>query len=674
MNKVYFAIGLHFHQPVGNFEHIFERAYELCYKPFVELLSNHPDIKMSFHISGSLLDYLDKRHPQTIELIKNMVLRNQVEMISGAYYEPILTVIPERDLIGQISMMSEYIKNRLGFIPTGMWIPERVWESRLIKPIYDTGIRYAILDDYHVLRSGIKKEDMHGYFLTGGDSQKLAIFPSDKNLRYKIPFTRHPNQILDYFKSVAEGRKGVFFTYGDDAEKFGEWPGTHDWVYAKGWLRDFFDMLNENYEWIEMVKFSDYLRDNDPMRTVEISPSSYEEMMDWSDGSWINFLTKYPETNQMHKKMVYISDKIAKIKNQSSKSNSQDIEEAKRELYKGQCNDGYWHGVFGGLYLFHLRNAIYKHLIAADKITDDMIHKRSGWLDIKRLDSNSDSENKILMVNKTFSLYLDADDGGVLKELDYRPLSLNLINTLSRKEESYHQKIIDSIPKKKKDKFMTIHDNFRVLDPLLERKLIYDRFPRYCLRNYFLQEDVKMRDFINSSFQELGDFATGTYTVKKITRSLILQRRSKVSNTILKLIKQIQIKSEKEIEILYSIKNEGSRVSDIILGIEFNVTMPYLNSDRYNYFCDGKNIGKLNARGSAPDVSSFGISDSDKELGINLKFQRNPIEIWFFPIETISQSERAYELNYQCSCIFPRWKPVFDKSKSWDLKISWFII
>jgi len=353
VNNIYFAIALHFHQPVGNFPHILERSHKLCYKPFLEQLCQYPDIKMTFHISGCLIDYFEEKYPQTLDLIKQMVSRNQIEIMGGGYYEPILPAIPERDLIGQVQMMSEYIKKKFGFCPNGIWIPERVWEPRLARSIYNCGIKYSILDDTHFFRSGVKKEDMYGYFLTGEGNKKIAIFPSDKNLRYLIPF-KYPNETIDYFRNLANKRTNLLFTYGDDGEKFGEWPGTHEWVYGKNWLKNFFDALVQNKGWVKLITFSDYLQNNSPVGTTQISSGSYEEMMEWSDGNWMNFLKKYPESNQLHKKMVYVSEKIAKLEKKIKKADSENIKEAQRELYQGQCNCGYWHGVFGGLYLFHL--------------------------------------------------------------------------------------------------------------------------------------------------------------------------------------------------------------------------------------------------------------------------------------------------------------------------------
>ncbi|MFC1624723.1 alpha-amylase, partial [Candidatus Omnitrophota bacterium] len=174
MNKVYFAIGLHFHQPVGNFREILERAYKDCYKPFLELFTKYPNIKMTLHLSGNLLDYFEERYPEFLDSVKSLVECGQVEIMGGGYYEPIFQAIPQRDVLGQIEMMSSYYEKRFGKRPIGMWMPERVWSSELIKDFCRRGMRYSILDDTHLIKAGLRQDDLYGYFTTGSHDNKMA--------------------------------------------------------------------------------------------------------------------------------------------------------------------------------------------------------------------------------------------------------------------------------------------------------------------------------------------------------------------------------------------------------------------------------------------------------------------------------------------------------------------
>ncbi len=73
-------------------------------------------------------------------------------------------------------------------------------------------------------------------------------------------------------------------------------------------------------------------------------------------GQFRDFDLKYPESHQLHWRALQVSAEVSK--NQA--------EEASRDLYRAECNDAYWHGVFGGLYLPHLRRAVSSQLISAE--------------------------------------------------------------------------------------------------------------------------------------------------------------------------------------------------------------------------------------------------------------------------------------------------------------------
>ncbi|MBN3039029.1 MAG: DUF1926 domain-containing protein [Candidatus Omnitrophica bacterium] len=672
MKKINFAIALHFHQPIGNFDNIIERATQFCYKPFLELLSQYPEIKLSLHISGCLLDYIEQRHPEILVLIKSMVLREQIEILGGGYYEPILTAIPRRDIIGQIQMMTKYISEKFGRSPAGMWIAERVWEPEISSPIYEAGIRYAILDDTHLLRSGVEKARLHGYFLTGESNKKIAIFPSDKNLRYTIPF-KLPQETLDYLRKEANDSGKALFVYGDDGEKFGEWPGTHKWVYQEHWLRNFFEQIMQNRDWLELVRLSDYLRDNQPSASVEIHPASYDEMLEWTEGkTWQAFLDRYPEASQMHKRMLYVSEKVELLEKSIKAADLDKLRQAKRELYKGQCNCAYWHGVFGGLYLYHLRNAVYTHLISADNILEGIVRgKEKRWLEIKEIDKG---RNCILMQNQTFSVFADPKEGGVIREVDYRPLSTNVINSLSRRKEPYHKKILEAQTQDVDQGVQTIHDDKRTVSDAIKEKLIYDSYSRSSLRDTFLKKGTTIADYANCRYDKLGDFCCAQYTLVKKEEAILLERESNVLETPFRISKQLKLREKNTIEISYSIRRLAQTQLDVLFGIEFNVTMPYLNSERYFYEYDGRKASRIDEKGQALAVKKLGIRDALKECSMQFEFSAEPDFIWHFPIETVSQSERAYELNYQCSCIFPVWKLGPESAKHRQFLIRWRIL
>src|ERR1700748_545419 len=80
------------------------------------------------------------------------------------------------------------------------------------------------------------------------------------------------------------------------------------------------------------------------------------------------------------------------------------VDQARAELYRGQCNCSYWHGAFGGVYLPHLRNAVFQHLIAADNLLDAAAHRGLAegderWVELESEDFNFDARPEICLAS-----------------------------------------------------------------------------------------------------------------------------------------------------------------------------------------------------------------------------------------------------------------------------------
>ncbi len=104
---------------------------------------------------------------------------------------------------------------------------------------------------------------------------------------------------------------------------------------------------------------------------------------------WRNFLVKYSESNRMHKKMQALSA-LCRRKG--------DPAGARRAIGRAQCNDAYWHGVFGGLYLPHLRDAVWRELALAEGEL-----RRGKGLAWEVLDFDGDGYQEIWVHSESFS-------------------------------------------------------------------------------------------------------------------------------------------------------------------------------------------------------------------------------------------------------------------------------
>ncbi len=134
-DKTTLALVIHFHQPVGNLDSVVHNATDRCYRPFLDVLDSFPDVRMTLHYSGCLLEWLEANEPEVPRMLRDMSERGQVELMTGGFYEPVLAALPARDQVGQIEMLSKHLRDEYLADPKGLWLTERVWEQDVVSSI-----------------------------------------------------------------------------------------------------------------------------------------------------------------------------------------------------------------------------------------------------------------------------------------------------------------------------------------------------------------------------------------------------------------------------------------------------------------------------------------------------------------------------------------------------------
>ncbi len=704
------VLAIHNHQPIGNFEGVCEQAFRDSYAPFLEVLQDYPELPISLHTSGSLLEWLVQAHPEYIDRVRSLVDRGQVEIIGGPFYEPILACIPRRDRVGQIAAYSRYLKQLFGADVCGMWVPERVWEQCFASDIARAGIEYTVLDDFHFRGAGLNSEQLWSYFLTEDEGRLLKVFPGSERLRYTIPF-QDPEATIDYLRSAAHRHPNSVYTFGDDGEKFGTWPNTKKHVYQDGWLRRFFDALKANNSWLRVCTLSEAVDQTAPAGEIYIPDCSYREMTEWAlptprqtqlkqldhdhkehsdweairgfigGGFWRNFRVKYPESHEMYARMLGISERLEGMTRGTTiiDDRVELLNLARTELYRAQCNCSYWHGAFGGLYLPHLRNAVYRHLISADTLLEQASGRTGQWLEIASEDYNRDARKEVLLASDRFAAWLAPASGGHLYELDVRSTKHNLLATLNRRPEPYHEVVLKAGQKQHQEEHhgegvASIHDLVHFKQPDLDKKIAYDNWPRKSLVDHFLQPGLTLEDFVKSQ-GEVGDFVTGVYdTILRRSDSRIeavLSRQGNVGPYSVKVSKTVALDNEHpgQFEVVYRLENLPAEVP-IHFGVEFNFAgMAAGAPDRYYYDANRLPLGQLETVQALKSTNRIGLVD--EWLGVDASLELSvPAEIWTFPIQTISQSEGGFELVHQSSVVVPHWQFTADELGRWGVRIS----
>ena len=691
--QVRLVLTLHNHQPIGNFTGVMDEAFHDSYSPFLDILQDYPDLQVVLHTSGSLLEWLVEAHPEYIERVREFVQRGQIEILGGPFYEPILACIPRRDRIGQIEEYTDYLNELFDTNVRGMWVPERVWEQSFAGDVSQAGMEYTILDDYHFRCAGMRNEQLHGYYLTEDEGRLFKVFPGSEHLRYTIPF-QDPQETIQHLREIGNQHDNPIVAFGDDGEKFGTWPGTKKHVYEDGWLRRFMEALSAESAWLKVTTLAESVDNVSPLGSCYIPDASYREMTEWAlptepravftrlthqnrehdpdfeelkkfarGGFWRNFRVKYPESNEMYVRMMEVSRRVEDISSvEPELRNDTLVGQARQELYRAQCNCSFWHGAFGGLYLPHLRNAVYRHLIAADTLMEQATGKTGQWVQIDAEDFNLDARKEVRIASDRLVAYIAPASGGHLYELDSRGIKANLLATLDRRVEPYHEDIKNAAQHQNEDsgeEVASIHDIVHFKQPDLDKKIAYDNWPRKSLVDHVVPADLTLEDFIRGE-GVCSDFEHGVYTTK-LRRSndiveAVLTRDAVINDQPLAVTKTIAVAADNSamVEVRYELEDIQSD-TDIRFGVEFNfASIPAGAADRYYYGTDGSQLGQVESVLDIPNVSRFGLVDEWQGVDASLEMS-DPAQIWTMPIQTVSQSEGGFEMVHQSCAVIPSW-------------------
>jgi alpha-amylase len=554
---VNFIFCLHNHKSPGDFDREFQRAYEDIYLPFLQILERYQDIKVCLYYSGALLEWLEKNQPAFFIMVRKMIENGQVEIIGGAFYEPIFILFPEDDLKGQLEMLEEYLYSKLGISPKGVWVTERVWEQWLVRPIVNSGYSYVILDDLHLRMSGLTKEQIDGYYTTEFEGKNLFVFPINEKIRYML-YKEEVAEVIDFIENFPEDKNSILICANNTEDE-----EMHK-AFRTGWFEKFFEGILKKSGTIKFTTFSEVIQSVKPKGRVYLSHCSYDKMCRWwlsgqvaeqgkevIFGNWRNFLTKYFEANLLYGRTLEVSTKLSGVRKSYAL-----IRDAKKRLYKAQCNVIYWHGDQGDIYLPHLRAHAYYNLVVAENVLQKVLQKREEF-GYETIDINQDGLSEIKIYNPSISLYIDPSRGGHIFEIDLRQREINILCAMSRYYEHYHHLIKD-------------------------REIVIDHYPRESFIDRFLPA-FAIDERVDTVYKkDMGDFNSGEYShqIKKEAQSITveLKRKGIVKPQVgrhpylILVQKIIYLKMQEcEFEIHYKITNLSDRVFESSFLTELNL-------------------------------------------------------------------------------------------------------
>jgi alpha-amylase len=739
--RVSLALVIHNHQPVGNFGWVIADVYEHAYSPMLYALERHPGIRLGLHYTGPLLQWMAANRPEAIAQIRVLVERGQVEIVGGGYYEPILVTLPDRDRNGQLVRMRDELETIFGRRPAGAWLAERVWEPSLAYDLAAAGYEWTVLDDNHLRAASIREDQMWAPLTTDDRGRRLTVFGTEQGLRYRIPF-KPVEDVISYLRERTTPDGRFVGMMGDDGEKFGAWPGTFEYCWSREhWVDRLFEACEREAGWLSTVTPSEWLKRRPPTTRAYFPTASYVEMTEWvlppdetpvfvrllerarergdpaarflRGGFWRNYAARYREVNDLHKQMLRASDKVGAMPDGRSVSRALD------HLYQGQCNDCYWHGLFGGIYIVHMRMATLGHLIAAEDLADAASAAAGAGsgtgggrpYGARLTDTDLDAIDEVLVTSPGQTVVVDLDEGAGISSWDLRASRVALGSVLRRRPEAYHARLVAheeeaaeaaiggagghaaaaaaadasigavdaapdgaasdtpeaaaDAPEAAADGPRTIHDVVNVKEPGLAAFLHYDRHERRSGLVHLLPEDgaTSVEALVAATYEELGDFVEGGYELDCLSDDRVSVRRlgtvvmggAPAPLTVEKTFRFGGSRLKPALELVTTVENRGDTPVAFELAVEWNVNLLGGGHNPAAYY-------ETAARERTPhDVagelpSAVFLAFGNDYEGVRVEASVEPAaRLTWYPVETISNSEGGFERVYQGSSLLFRW-------------------
>lgn len=625
MKNVNLVLCLHLHQPVGNLPEVVDQITKEVYRPVIGVLEKHAGVAVNLHVSGSLFEMLSNRHPDLVQKIRELVATGRVEMMSGGFFEPVLVEWSEEDRDGQLNKMAAWLKEKLGAEPAGAWLAEGVWGPSLCGALNRAGLRYAPVEGSYFLQAGITPAKLNGHYVTDQAGHLVNVLPTCPDLARLLPHAPM-DELFGYLRRVANRAEDVSLTLAADLETWPRLPGG-----VAGYLEQLFTRLEEAHGWIHTLTGRAQLERQTPKGRVALPPGTPAELGGWSlpgnarreffreraqlgqrydaakllpffrGGSWASFRVRYGEVNLMYRKNLQLG---RRLRSKGSQPSGRAVQE---RLWRAQCSTAHWHGTRGGLHLPHLREAIWRELLAAEA------EMRGGQseAELLREDADADGQTEVLVGHPRLTCMVAPHRGGACLEMGLPEFGRNLADVLTRRDEETNgagQAPVDWYERH------LFHDHLFARGTTVEQ-LAGGHCP-------------ELGDFILQPFQLRGMRQTGNRVTLEMQRDGGLYRMGTRQPCLLQKTYALDA-AEGLVEVSYQITNTGALPLEAVFASELNLNVGSDQSDRSGWKC-GKEKKPGREAWQKEDCRSVTVFSSD---GLEVRVVPDHLPLtWAYPL------------------------------------------
>ena len=569
-DKILLILGSHAHVPSGAPEGEFEYIYNNKIRPFVSTLYRYSNIQAVLHYSGVLLYWVERTHPEFFMLIEDMVARKQAEILGGGFYEPMFPIIPLQDRIGQIELLTTYLRRHFGKRPQGCWMPFMAWEQHLANAISASDMNYTFLSQKQFTQAGMTETELFSPCITEDQGRLITIFPVSTSVEEDLTVKSFSHVFIelkkkfDESKSISAESKIVCVFPETVSSAPEEAPETV-------WNR-FFEEISLSKNIVETVLPSKILKNTTSFSVnfKKLKKASFPNSSALENGySSRRFLIEHDEANCIYSKMIFTNMLINQLKGDKSRKLN-----AKEELWKAQ--DSCFFSPGSGHLRGELRKAAYSSLIRAERLTRE---KEKFIASLIQYDFDFDGIKEFLYQDQLINCYIQLKGAGIF-EFDYLPKDWNYLDcgsTSDGRRISFADIITSA------DAKIASHTNFSL------------KKSRFCFNEQYTAEAQEKKGKSCFILPAAGDsIPFGNIEIKKV---YLLKKDT--------------------LTVSYTLKNTGKNAQSFLFIPEINLSFAGIG-DEYVRFYTTEKSGKDIAVGMQIDADNIKILDVKNEVQILL--------------------------------------------------------
>jgi len=618
-------------KPPGTTIEDLEYALYHCYRPLLTYLYTREKIKIGLHFSGTIYEWLENSYPEINMLISDLIKRDQVELLSGGYYDPPFCFIPAKDRGTQIEKLNTYIRKRFGKKPSGALIAEQNWQSNMVTTFNSGDISYVISFDPDESSKEKRNDRWYEPYTMLDSGKQIDIIPASLQASSMIPEST-PDDAAAKITDLMKATESETVTLLISADRL-----ISSFLLAD--IGSMIDYLDRFFSLLEQHDFSLRLPGTlctRGMKRLDFLKSGWyhPDRIDISSADFHEVLKLYPESFYAYCRMYYLQRLIAGVKGDKSRKKFAD-----QEVLKGESSRFFWPGVCGGIYRNVLRKKQHAHFIEAEKTT----RERGVFVtSLNNYDFDYDGNEEYIYRGKNISAMIDRK-GASVGSLDYLVTSWNYQDTFTGNPRDDCLIKITGYPNG-----MRQH-SFQDLFFLYPTSSIEEKYSLYTCCN--LEKKLYDLAYYNKESKEAGFSCETAFELKLHSYQFHIE-------------KNYRFKSN-SVEVEYTITNLLHQRVSVYFCSEINLSFPCDGAD----FLDISSIdaSKVVPMGNSPslsDVRYLSLYDITNNTQVGI-YTKQRFSVMNSSCYTTINTPYGEEEIYQHSLVRPFWKLDLPSLGSW---------